>query len=108
MTTLETQNAELQKEVERWSALLHERTDEFNRLKDQAEACRKILGYDDGDLLDNVTRYHAYTTHEIELLRAGGERVAAYARKLQELLPQETVMKLGADAVSSQCGLSKP
>jgi hypothetical protein len=70
-----------------------------DKLEANAEACRKILGYNDGDLLDNVTRYHAYATHEIELLRAGGERVAAYARKLQELLPEDTVMKLGFTAV---------
>ena len=74
---------------------------EILKLQAQADECRKILGYDDGDLLDNVTRYHAYATHEIELLRAGGERVAAYARKLQDLLPQETVMKLGTEAVAS-------
>lgn len=72
----------------------------------QVDACRKILGYDEGDLLDNVTRYHAYATQEIELLRAGGERVAAYARKLQELLPQETVMKLGPEAMA--CGFNMP
>lgn len=52
-------------------------------LEEQAAACRKTLGYNDGDLLDNVTRYHAYATHEIELLRAGGERVAAYARNFK-------------------------
>ena len=64
---------------------------EVAKLEAQAEACRKILGYNDGDLLDNVTRYHAYATHEIKLLRALGESLVASYQKPQELLPEDAM-----------------
>lgn len=70
----------------------------IQKLRAQAEACRKILGYDDGDLLDNVTRYKAYAEHEIQLLRNKLEcAITCFFQELENPLTKEVATKPKTD-----------
>lgn len=59
---------------------------EILKLQAQADECRKLLGYDDGDLLDNVTRYKKYAESEIALRDEKAKMGIAYIEKLQAAL----------------------
>lgn len=46
---------------------------QVKNLQAEIHQCKLLLGYDDGDLLDNVTRFKTYADGEIALLRANNE-----------------------------------
>ena len=51
-----------------------------------AKSVQQILGYPDGSVLENVTKYHAYVSHEIKLLTSYN-RAAVSALEKQSAIP---------------------
>lgn len=59
-------------------------------LEKQSEECRKILGYDDGDPLDNVTRYKKYAESEIALRDRKAKAGLEYCQALEKQIKEST------------------
>ncbi len=90
---------EMQKQIIHGSRIFSEIAEVIREQGRQAEQARKLLGYDDGDLLNNVTRFHAYATAEIEGLRRGSERLLNYTARLERGMPEQKLRKLQREAL---------
>ena len=71
---------------QRWTRDYGEGCEELRRLFDlqvQAKNAKTLLGYDEGDLLDNVTRYKKYAESEIALRDRKAKMGMDYIERLQ-------------------------
>lgn len=51
-----------------------------------AQECQRLLGYENGSLVENVRRYVAWSENEQRVLREGAKKVETYCQGLQEAL----------------------
>lgn len=74
----------------------------FYELTAQEEACQKLLGYEDGTLLENIARYKRYMESELHHANRGREGLMAYCEKLQEQVGEDKAVELGRELITAE------